>query len=117
MGLVLGDHFDQQVFVLKTALGQPSLSPDLAPPSSGKTGKSYTLFVDQVNRTMKKLSQSFPDYREETKYEFSGLVINIGEQDKVVKNYAKCLPLLIKDGRKQFKTPQLPVVIVVTVQG
>jgi hypothetical protein len=112
LGLVLGDHYKEQVFIYKTSLGQPSLSPDLVSPSAGKVGKQYTLLLTQIKGTLDKIQNTFPDYTDKAGYEICGLIINIGENDKVEKNFAKCLPLLIKDLRKEFKKPKLPVVIV-----
>jgi hypothetical protein len=118
LGLVLGQHYKEQVLIYKTDLGTPSLSSDLVSPSAGKkAGKSYTTLLTQVKGTLTKLENSFPDYTEKTGYEISGLVINLGENDKDKKAFAKNLPLFIKDLRKEFKKSKLPVVIVGSGQG
>jgi hypothetical protein len=118
LGSLLGDHYTEQVLVFKTSLGQPSLCPDFIPPADGKpAGKAYKQFLDQVNVMLRNLGNSFPDYTLEAGYELCGLVINIGEQDKTIEDYSRYLPLLIKDIRKEFGNPELPVVIVGSGQG
>ena len=49
---MIGDQYEEQIFILKTALNQPSLSPDFQPPSAGKLGKTYKLFSDQVKEAL-----------------------------------------------------------------
>jgi hypothetical protein len=117
LGHVFGDHFDEQVCIVKTALGTPSVAKDLRPPSSGQAGKTYTLLLSQIKESMAKLADKFPDYTDETGYETAGLILNLGEQDTDAATYAEYLPKLITDLRKDLKTPNLPVVIVGTGQG
>jgi hypothetical protein len=116
-GNVLGDHFDKQVFVFKSTLGNPSLVKDLRPPSSGKTGRDYQKFVDQVHDAVGRMENQFPDYTNDAGHEVCGLVINLGEADEDAKMYANYLPMLIDDLRKELKVPELPVIIVATGQG
>jgi alpha-galactosidase len=117
LGHVLGNHFDEQVCIIKTTLGTPSLATDLRPPSSGETGKAYTTLITQIQDSLAHLRDKFPDYTDDAGYEFAGLVINLGEQDDKPELYAEYLPLLIKDLRKELKTPDLPVAIVGTGLG
>lgn len=112
LGHVLGDHFAEQVCILKTALGTPSLAENLRPPSSGATGNAYTLLVRQVSDSLAKLQDKFPDYTDESGYEVAGLILNLGEQDGDAAVYAEYLPTLITDLRKELKVADLPVVII-----
>jgi lysophospholipase L1-like esterase len=116
-GHVVGNHFDKQVLIFKTDLGNPSLAKDLRPPSSGATGPSYTLLLSQIANALAKMENSFPDYRTSTGYEIAGVVLNLGEADTDAKTYADYLPKLIADLRKDLKEPKLPFVIVATGQG
>ena len=114
-GHVIGDHFDQQVLLIKTAWGGKSLYKDFRPPSSGgATGPYYTKMIAQVRDTLKNLKKHFPDYAAQG-YEIAGFVWFQGWNDMCTKEaipqYTKNLVNLIKDVRKEFKLPKLPVVI------
>ena len=117
LGHALGDHFEEQVLVLKTALGTPSLDKDLCPPSAGKAGRSYQNLVQQVATSLRHLRDRFPDYTDASGYEIAGLILNLGEQDADAKRYAALLPQLIKDLRSEWRKPDLPVVIAGTGKG
>lgn len=116
-GHVLGNHFDKQVCIIKTALNTPSLAVDLKPPSSGQTGKSYTMLLDQVKDSLLHLQDKFPDYTDGSRYEIAGVCLNLGEDDKDPKAYLESLRLLIRDLRKDLKVPALPFVIVGSGRG
>ena len=116
-GHVLGNHFEQQVLIFKAAIGNPSLATDLRPPSSGATGKSYTLMQTQIKTALAKMEDSFPDYTNKAGFEIAGLVLNLGEADKDAKVYAAYLPKLIADIRKDLKLPKLPIIIVASGEG
>ena len=117
LGHILGDHFDEQVCIIKTALGTPSLAKDLRPPGTGQTGKAYKLLLSQIQDSLTKLQDKFPDYADDSEYEVAGLILNLGEQDSDVAVYAKYLPTLIADLRKDLKVAELPVVIAGTGKG
>ena len=117
LGHVLGDHFEQQVFVLKTDLGDPALATDLRPPSSGESGKQYPRLIEQIEQALTSMRDKFPDYSDAVGYELSGLIVNIGQKDDKPELYQEYLPLLIQDLRKDLKAPKLPVVIVGTGLG
>ena len=117
LGHALGNHFDKQVCIIKTTLNTPSLATDLQPPSTGKTGNTYTLLTTQIEDSLAQLQNKFPDYTDDSGYEIAGLIINLGEQDKDAKVYAEYLPMLINDLRKDLETPELPVVIAATGSG
>lgn len=116
-GHVVGNHFEEQVLIFKTALGNPSVAKELQPPSSGATGASYKLLLTQITDALGKMQNSFPDYTVRTGYEVVGLVLNLGEADTDARIYAEYLPKLIADLRKDLKVPGLPFVIVATGQG
>jgi hypothetical protein len=114
-GHVIGDHYDQQVLLIKTAWGGKSLYKDFRPPSCGGTvGPYYTKMIAQVRGTLSDLKKLFPDYAGQG-YEIAGFVWFQGWNDMCAKEaipqYTKNLVNLIKDVRKEFKLPKLPVVI------
>ncbi|MEM7231398.1 MAG: sialate O-acetylesterase [Planctomycetota bacterium] len=113
VGHALGNHFEEQVFLLKTTLGNPSLATDLRPPSSGKTGKWYVKLQEQIRESLSQLGNKFPDYTKMSRFELAGLVLHLGESEKDdAKVYSEYLPLLIEDLRKDLKVKDLPVVLV-----
>jgi len=119
--MVLGDHFEQQVCLIKTALGTPSLSIDMAPPTmaegSKQGGAAYVNLLKQINDSLSNLGDKFPDYTDATGYEIAGLVLNLGEQDSNPVLYGKHLQALIADLRSELKIEKLPIVIVGTGRG
>jgi len=115
IGHVLGDHFDNQVLLIKTAWGGKSLFEDFRPPSSGgKVGPYYTKMIEEVHEALADLKKHFPDY-DGRGYELAGFVWFQGWNDmvngKAVPQYEQNLVNLIKDIRKELKAPKLPVVI------
>jgi hypothetical protein len=117
LGHVLGDHFDEQVCIIKTALDTPSLATDLRSAGTGQIGASYKLLLTQINNSLAKLQDKFPDYTVQSGYEIAGLVLNLGEQDSDAAIYAEYLPTFITDLRKDLEVPDLPVVIVGSGKG
>ncbi len=115
-GHVVGDHFSDQVLLIKTAWGGKSLYEDFRPPSSGgKVGPYYTRMLADVRRALASLKTDFPDYQGQG-YELAGLVWYQGWNDGVdprhaVPEYEQNLVNLIKDVRKDLQAPNLPVVI------
>ena len=114
-GHVIGDHFKEQVLIIKTAWGGKSLAGDFRPPSSGgETGPFYTQMVDHVKQVLNDLEKHFPDYRGQG-YSIEGFGWHQGWNDGLkhdtVAEYESNLVNLIHDLRKAFETPQLPVVI------
>ena len=115
-GHVLGDHFTEQVLLIKTAWGGKSLFKDFRPPSSGgEVGPYYTLMVADVRKALENLKAEFPVYADQG-HELAGFVWYQGWNDgvdpkKAIPEYEQNLVNLIKDIRKEFKSPKLPVVI------
>ena len=115
-GNVLGDHFENQVLLIKTAWGGKSLFKDFRPPSSGgEIGPYYTKMITEVREALANLKRDFPSY-DGGSYELAGFVWYHGWNDGVdpknaVPQYEQNLVNLIGDVRKEFKTPNLPVVI------
>jgi hypothetical protein len=115
-GHVVGDHFTNQVLLIKTAWGGKSLYKDFRPPSSGgEVGPYYTKMLDEIRTTLANLKTEFPTYANQG-YELAGFVWYQGWNDGVdpknaVPQYEQNLVNLIKDVRKDLKGPNLPVVI------
>ncbi len=107
-GFVIGDFFKEPVLLIKTAWGGKSLFVDFRPPSSGgQVGPYYTKMVEEVRTALAELG--------EQKYEIEGFVWQQGWNDMVTKpaipEYAQNLVNLVKDLRKEFKVPNMPVVV------
>jgi len=115
-GHVVGDHFTEQVLLIKTAWGGKSLYKDFRPPSSGgEVGPYYTKMVAEVREALKNLKTDFPAYADQG-YELAGFVWYQGWNDgvdpkKAIPEYEQNLVNLIDDVRKEFKAPSLPVVV------
>jgi len=115
-GHVLGDHFENQVLLIKTAWGGKSLFKDFRPPSSGgEVGPYYTKMIAEIREALANLKRDFPGYNDRG-YELAGFVWyqgwNYGVDPKhAVPEYEQNLVNLINDVRKEFKAPKLPIVI------
>ncbi len=116
IGQVLGDYYENQVLLIKTAWGGKSLFKDFRPPSSGgEVGPYYTKMIDEIREALANLKRDFPDYSG-TGYELAGFIWYHGWNDGVdprnaIPQYEQNLVNLIHDIRLEFKTPNLPVVI------
>ena len=115
-GHVVGDHFTNQVLLIKTAWGGKSLYRDFRPPSSGgEVGPYYKAMLADVRRALANLATDFPGDGDRS-YELAGFVWYQGWNDGVdpenaVPEYEQNLVNLIKDVRKDLNAPNLPVVI------
>jgi hypothetical protein len=115
-GHVVGNHFTEQVLLIKTAWGGKSLYKDFRPPSSGgETGPYYTKMIAEIREALANLKTDFPAYAGQG-YELAGFVWYHGWNDgvdpkKAIPEYEQNLVNLIKDVRKEFKTPNLPVIV------
>jgi hypothetical protein len=107
-GFVMGDHFEEPVLLIKTAWGGKSLFVDFRPPGSGgQVGPYYTKMVEEVHAALADLGDQ--------KYEIAGFVWQQGWNDMVTRpaipEYAQNLVNLVKDLRREFKAPDMPVVV------
>lgn len=117
-GHVIGDHFRERVLLIKTAWGGKSLFKDFRPPSSGgETGPYYVKMLKEVRETLANLKSRFPAH-EGGGHEIAGFVWFQGWNDMVSKEataeYERNLVNLIKDVRRAWKIPDLPVVVAET---
>jgi len=114
-GHVVGDYYAEPVLLIKTAWGGKSLFKDFRPPSSpGKVGHFYKLMLEDIHKALDNMEKNFPDLAGRG-YEIAGFVWMQGWNDmcepKAIPEYDKNLINLVKDLRKEFKSPNLPVVI------
>ena len=134
-GHVMGDHYDEQVLVIKTAWGGRALARGFMPPSSmlsdkeyaklaaeqnmsteeykAQFGKDYRAMVEEVKTCLASLSERFPGYDDQG-YEIVGFVWFQGWNDQYSDrwlSYEKNLANLIRDMRKEFGVPKMPVVV------
>ena len=116
----MGDHYDEPVLLIKTAWGGKSLALDFRPPSAGKPsfeinprkdgtipepGKYYRLMMAEVKEVLSNLKTHFPEYNGQG-YEIAGFCWyqgwNDGCNEEFAKEYAKNMPLFIRDVRKDL---------------
>lgn len=114
-GHVVGDRYEQQVLIIKTAWGGRSLAEDFRPPSSGGTvGPAYTQMLEIVRDCLENLGKHFPAY-DGRGYELAGFVWFQGWNDlinaKRVAEYEANLVNFIRDVRKDLGVPALPFVV------
>jgi alpha-galactosidase len=139
-GYFMGQALDEQVLLIKFAPGGQSLRVNFRPPSAGKVGDEkldnevltkevadkwnegriepvvglqYRNMVRTVHNTLGNLKQHFPTYNEKDGYEIAGFVWFQGYNDlgQPKADYEKNLVCLINDVRKEFKVPQMKVVV------
>jgi hypothetical protein len=105
---------DGPVLIIKCAWGGKSIKTDFRPPSLNTdeepTGILWKLSVEHINSVLKDLPKYHPGYNPQDGYELSGLVWFQGWNDKGNKDYGNQLVSFIKDFRKEFNVPKLPVV-------
>lgn len=120
-GHVLGEFHDEQVLLIKTAMGNRALGFDFRPPSSGRNdpenkfeATEYKLMIEGVRKTLENIDKVVPGYKGQG-YEVAGFAWFQGHKDsfseELIAEYEKNLVNLIKDVRKEFQVPRLPVVI------
>jgi len=140
-GDAMGDHFDEQVLLIKAAWGGRSIKRTFRPPSAMPSdeevkqayeqakarnpdatlaevkdsyGRDYRAMVAEVRKVTSDIGKYFPAYDPKAGYEIAGLVWFQGWNDGVGggnPQYTEQLAALIHDVRKEFKAPGLPVVI------
>jgi len=132
-GHVVGDALAEPVLIIKAAWGGKDLAVDFRPPSAGKVtcrvgekrqakiaaepdlvGHYYRLMLQHVRDVMGNLGKEFPDLAGRS-CEIAGFGWHQGWNDgcnaEFVKEYEVNLAHLIRDLRKAWKRPDLPVVI------
>jgi alpha-galactosidase len=120
-GHVMGTFHDEQVLLIKTAMGNRALGFDFRPPSSGRTDPDnkyeaieYKLMVEGVRKTLDNIEKVVPGYKGQG-YEIAGFAWFQGHKDsyteELIAEYEKHLVNLINDVRKEFKVPKLPAVV------
>lgn len=115
-GHVVGEAYRDQVLLIKTAWGGKSLYRDFRPPSAGGVvGPYYTKMVAEVRAALANLKKDFPAY-DGSPVELAGFVWYQGWNDGVnpktaVPEYEQNLAHLIRDVRKEFGAPKLPVIV------
>ena len=137
-GQVLGDRYENQVLLIKTAWGGQSLAVDFRPPSAGPLpldkypenlrkkletnikkgtlapGHKYCAMIETVRKVLENLKSEFPQYQGQG-FELAGFVWFQGWNDMInpdfTAEYEKNMVCFIKDLRKDLKAPELPVVI------
>ena len=115
-GHVVGAAYRDQVLLIKTAWGGKSLYRDFRPPSAGgEVGPYYVKMVAEVREALANLKKDFPAY-DGAEVELAGFVWYQGWNDGVnpktaVPEYEQNLAHLIRDIRKEFGAPKLPVIV------
>jgi len=117
-GHVVGDYFDNQVLLIKTAWGGKSLAKDFRPPSSGgEVGPCYGEMMKHVKNVLANLKKYFPDY-DGNGYELAGFGWHQGWNDRINQafndEYEKNLANLIRDVRRDLGVKDLPFIIAET---
>ena len=117
-GNIMGDYYENQVLLIKTAWGGKSLAVDFRPPSSGgETGPFYRKILELTKDVLSNLKTYFPDY-DGGGYELAGCGWHQGWNDRVNQafndEYEKNLADLIRDLRKDLGVKALPFVIAET---
>jgi hypothetical protein len=115
-GHVVGEATRDQVLLIKTAWGGKSLFRDFRPPSAGGVvGPYYVKMLAEVHAALADLKKDFPAY-DGSPVELAGFVWYQGWNDGVnpktaVPEYEQNLAHLIRDVRKEFNAPKLPIII------
>jgi alpha-galactosidase len=135
-GWRMGEHFDEQVLLIKTCWGGRSVKKDFLPPSEpfpsdeslqpelervrkGAYGKAYRDMIARSKKILTDPKAFFPDCEEGRIFELAGFVWFQGWNDMVdgaqrqedYANYTKRIGSLIRDVRRDLDAPGLPVVI------
>jgi len=117
-GHFLGDYFDNQILLIKTAWGGKSLAKDFRPPSSGgQVGQYYTEMIEHIKDVPANLKEHFGQY-DGRGYELAGFGWHQGWNDRVNQafndEYEENLANFIRDVRRDLGVKDLPFVIAET---
>jgi len=131
-GNIVGDALDEEVLIIKSAVGNRALGWDIMPPSSRTImpkdhpnqwyqGYQLDAYIKDVHNVLKNIKKYYPSYKGQG-HEVAGFVWWQGHKDQstpghVLKppynisypdTYEKNMVNLIKDLRKEFKAPKAP---------
>ena len=133
LGVQLGDQFEEPVLLIKAAWGGKDLYCDFRPPSAGPAaytipsrdgrerdqGAYYRKLIEEVHKSLDNLGRDFPRLKSR-KIELCGFIWLQGWnemfadqsiQTEVYEEYPSNFAHLVEDLRREFKAPELPVVI------
>ena len=139
-GMSLIKRIDAPILLIKVAWGGKSLHYNFRPPSVGpyelseqeaagenaatireQAGLNYRLLIEQVDHVLANVADHHPAYDPAVGYELAGLVwfqgFNDQFSDPFRDNYKANMIAFIKDIRRQWSVPELPVVIGVLGTG
>ena len=112
--MVVGDHFDEPVLLIKTAWGGKDVAEDFKAPGSGGPGPFYSKSVAHTKDVLQNMGTYFPEL-EGRSYELAGIVWFQGWNDMVDEQkrqaYTENLAQMIRDLRADLGSPNAPVVI------
>lgn len=113
-GMVVGEHFDEPVLLIKAAWGGKDVANDFKAPGSGGPGEYYTKTVDHLKAVIANMDEHFPELAGRTP-EIAGIVWFQGWNDMVNKEktaaYTENLAQMIRDMRNDIGCPDCPVII------
>lgn len=118
-GNAVGDAFDEQVVLVKTAWGGASLAVDFRPPSAvakrgGTVGEYYNRMLSAYQQALVDIAKQFPGQT----IELTGFAWHQGWNDRVNQGfndeYEQNMADFINDVRSELGKPDLPFVIATT---
>ena len=128
-GHVLGQHFDDEVLLIKCAWGGQAIAATFRPPSSGPMadgnspeymGAKYRAVLSETKDVLDNLEKYFPAIKSK-EYEIVGFFWHQGWNDGCVKafieEYETNMVNFVKDMRKDLKLPNLPFIIATSGMG
>jgi len=120
-GHVMGDYYDEQVLIIKTAWGGKSLAVDFRPPSSGDTGPYYNDVVSIIESVLNNIGSHFSNYNDRG-YEIAGFGWHQGwndgnPNDEYWLQYEENMVNFIKDMRVSLDVENMPFVIATSGHG
>jgi hypothetical protein len=128
-GHILGQHFDEDVLLIKCAWGGQPLAGTFRPPSSGPMadgtspdymGTKYKAVLTETKEVLDNLKKHFPTLKSD-QYEIAGFFWHQGWNDGCVKafyeEYETNMVNFVNDMRKDLKRPNLPFIIATSGMG
>jgi hypothetical protein len=128
-GHVLGQHFDDEVLLIKCAWGGQAIAATFRPPSSGPMadgtspeymGAKYKAVLTETKDVLDNLERYFPAIMSK-EYEIAGFFWHQGWNDgcnnDFVAEYETNMVNFVNDMRKDLKIPNLPFIIATSGMG